>query len=90
MTPSDSSTESLKPATPNNIVPPPPGSSRTIIVKEYDFFKVVQDYLDRAARNLDIADFVRTILKSKPGDKLTFTVERSGEVSEVEVTVRGI
>jgi S1-C subfamily serine protease len=35
-------------------------------------------------------DFTRTILNSKPGDKLKFTIDRDGEQSEVEVTVRGI
>jgi S1-C subfamily serine protease len=35
-------------------------------------------------------DFARTILKHKPDDKLTFTIDRNGEQSEVEVTVRGI
>lgn len=71
MTPSDSPTETLhKPGSPpSSVVPAPPGSSRTIIVKEYDFFKVVQDYLDRAARTLDLADFVRTIL-SQPKNEL--------------------
>ena len=51
------------------VVPPAPGSSRTIIVKEYDFFKVVQDYLERASRTLDLADFVRAIL-SQPKNEL--------------------
>jgi S1-C subfamily serine protease len=35
-------------------------------------------------------DFARTIHKHKPDDKLTFTIDRNGEQSEVEVTVRGI
>ncbi len=35
-------------------------------------------------------EFTRTILKSKSGDKLKFTIDRGGEQSEVEVTVRGI
>ncbi len=81
MTPSDSTSETPKTATGSN-VPPAPGSSRTVIVKEYDFFKVVQDYLERAARTLDIADFVRTIL-SQPKNELiiNFPVRMdSGEV----------
>src|SRR6185295_10023275 len=79
MAPSDSSTESK---TPSHVVPPAPGSSRTVIVKEYDFFKVVQDYLERAARTLDLADFVRAIL-SQPKNELiiNFPVRMdSGEV----------
>ncbi len=67
MTPSDATTET-KPATLSN-APPAPGSSRTIIVKEYDFFKVVQDYLERASRTLDLADFVRAIL-AQPKNEL--------------------
>jgi serine protease Do len=42
---------------------------------------------DEVKTNLD---FARTVLKSKPGDKLKFTIERGGETSVVEVTVRGI
>ena len=53
MTPSDPPSETLRTSsapTPSAI-PLAPGSSRTIIAKEYDFFKVVQDYLDRAAQD---------------------------------------
>src|SRR4051794_3174917 len=77
MTPADSPS-----VPPTNVVPPAPGSSRTIIVKEYDFFKVVQDYLERASRTLDLADFVRAIL-SQPKNELiiNFPVRMdSGEV----------
>jgi S1-C subfamily serine protease len=35
-------------------------------------------------------EFMRCVFKSKPGDKLTFTVERNGERSEIEVEVRGV
>ena len=89
MTPSDTPSETLTgvsrstPSTPptNSSVPLPPGSSRTI-VKEYDFFKVVQDYLDRAARTINLQEFVRTIL-SQPKNELiiNFPVKMdSGEV----------
>src|SRR6201995_2485209 len=64
MSPNDSTTESKSVP-----VPPAPGSSRTIIVKEYDFFKVVQDYLDRAAKPIALADFVRAIL-SQPKNEI--------------------
>src|ERR1700744_2237883 len=66
MSPNDSTTESKSTSV---SVPPAPGSSRTIIVKEYDFFKVVQDYLDRAAKAIDLADFVRQIL-SQPKNEI--------------------
>ena len=64
-----------------SLVPDPPGSSRTIL-KEYDFFKVVQDYLDRASRALDLADFVRTILNQPKNELIiNFPVRMdSGEV----------
>src|SRR4051794_28337505 len=77
MTPSDSPSESLKPAT-TSTVPMAPGSSRTII-KEYDFFKVVQDYLDRAARTINLQEFVRTIL-SQPKNEIiiNFPVKMDG------------
>ena len=59
----------------------PPGSSRTLI-KEYDFFKVVQDYLDRASKTISLESYVRTIL-SQPKNELiiNFPVRMdSGEV----------
>ena len=70
MTPSDTPPDtSTKPAAPPSVsIPPAPGSSRTII-KEYDFFKVVQDYVDRASRTIGVEDFVRTIL-SQPKNEL--------------------
>ncbi len=43
-------------------VPVPPPSRTSLAPKEYDFFKVVQDYLDRAAKVIDLEPFVRTIL----------------------------
>lgn len=73
MTPPDSPSETLRKSTPSDrpthsAIPAAPGSSRTI-VKEYDFFKVVQDYLDRAARTINLQEFVRTIL-SQPKNEL--------------------
>jgi glutamate dehydrogenase (NAD(P)+) len=46
-------------------------SSRTSIagLKEYDFFKVIQDYLDRAAKIINLEPFVATIL-SQPKNEL--------------------
>lgn len=74
MKPSDPPKETLTgvasapPAAAPILAPLPPGSSRTII-KEYDFFKVVQDYLDRAAKTINLQEFVRTIL-SQPKNEL--------------------
>ncbi len=62
-------------------IPPAPGS-RSNVAREYDFFKVVQDYLDRAAKAVNIEPFVRTIL-SQPKNELiiNFPVKMdSGEV----------
>lgn len=67
MKPSDPQSETLS-AAPLSVVPPAAGSSRTV-VKEYDFFKVVQDYLDRAARTIELQEYVRTIL-SQPKNEL--------------------
>ncbi len=81
MSPNDIPSETLlKPVQPS-VIPTPPGSSRTI-VKEYDFFKVVQDYLDRASRTINLEGYVRTIL-SQPKNELiiNFPVKMdSGEV----------
>jgi glutamate dehydrogenase (NAD(P)+) len=67
MNPSDPPSEMMKVGTPS-AAPLAPGSSRTI-VKEYDFFKVVQDYLDRAAKTINLAEHVRTIL-TQPKNEL--------------------
>ena len=48
---------------------PPPSRSSLLPSKEYDFFKVVQDYLDRAAKVIDLEPFVRTIL-SQPKNEI--------------------
>ena len=54
-------------------VPPAPPSSTSILArsfhKEYDFFKVVQEYLDQAAKAINLEPFVRTIL-SQPKNEL--------------------
>ena len=69
MKPSDPPSETLRGAPLNSQIPPAAGSSRSILVKDYDFFKVVQDYLDRAAKTNDLQEFVRTIL-SQPKNEL--------------------
>ena len=48
---------------------PPPPASRGSLPKEYDFFKVVQDYLDRAAKVVDLEGYVKTIL-SQPKNEI--------------------
>lgn len=63
---------------------PAPSQSRPSLNpgKEYDFFKVVQDYLDRAAKLINLEPFVKTIL-SQPKNELivNFPVKMdSGEV----------
>jgi len=62
-------------------VPPPP-ASRASLTREYDLFKVVQDYLERAARLVALEPYVRTIL-SQPKNEIiiNFPVRMdSGEV----------
>jgi glutamate dehydrogenase (NAD(P)+) len=48
---------------------PPPPNSRSALPKEYDFFKVVQDYLDRAAKVINLEPYVQTIL-SQPKNEI--------------------
>jgi len=50
------------------------------MVKEYDFFKVIQDYLDCAAKVINLQDFVRTIL-SQPKNEIivNFPVKMDNE-----------
>ncbi len=43
-------------------IPAPTPSGRIPTAKDYDFFKVVQDYLERAAKAINLEPFVRTIL----------------------------
>ncbi len=61
---------------------PPPSRSNVSGNKEYDFYKVVQDYLERAAKVAKIEPYVETIL-SQPKNELiiNFPVRMdSGEV----------
>ena len=61
---------------------PPPSKLPGSAAKEYDFYKVVQDYLDRAARIAKVEPYVQTIL-SQPKNELivNFPVRMdSGEV----------
>jgi len=63
-------------------IPPPPSSKSLLSGKEYDFYKVVQDYLERAAKVAKIEPYVTTIL-SQPKNELiiNFPVRMdSGEV----------
>jgi glutamate dehydrogenase (NAD(P)+) len=55
--------------TPEIPVPPPSRQSVSSLPKEYDFFRVVQDYLDIAARIANIEPFVNTIL-SQPKNEI--------------------
>ncbi len=48
---------------------PPAPTSRNALPKEYDFFKVVQDYLDRAAKVVSLEPYVKTIL-SQPKNEI--------------------
>ena len=61
---------------------PPPHSKQGSAAREYDFYKVVQDYLERAARLAKIEPYVQTIL-SQPKNEIivNFPVKMdSGEV----------
>ncbi len=61
---------------------PPPSKQLLATAKEYDFYKVVQDYLERAAKVAKIEPYVSTIL-SQPKNELiiNFPVRMdSGEV----------
>jgi glutamate dehydrogenase (NAD(P)+) len=61
---------------------PPPPASRTSLPKENEFFKAIQDYLDRAAKVINLEPYVRTIL-SQPKNEIivNFPVKMdSGEV----------
>src|SRR5258708_13796742 len=62
--------------------PPPPSRAPGSAAKQYDFYKVVQDYLDRAAKVAKIEPYVQTIL-SQPKNEIivNFPVRMdSGEV----------
>ena len=61
---------------------PAPPQSRTSLGKENEFFKAIQDYLDRAAKVVNLEPYVRTIL-SQPKNEIivNFPVKMdSGEV----------
>jgi glutamate dehydrogenase/leucine dehydrogenase len=63
--------EAPKGQKPNDMVSssPPPSRIAGSAAKEYDFYKVVQDYLERAARVAKIEPYVATIL-SQPKNEL--------------------
>jgi glutamate dehydrogenase (NAD(P)+) len=74
MTPTDPPSKSLLAAASPAAAPPvtdipPPPASRSALPKEYDFFKVVQDYLDRAAKVVNLEPYVKTIL-SQPKNEI--------------------
>src|SRR5579863_9512209 len=50
-------------------IPPPPSSRSVVPGREYDFYKVVQDYLERASKVAKIEPYVQTIL-SQPKNEL--------------------
>jgi glutamate dehydrogenase (NAD(P)+) len=81
MSPPDSKPSS-KPASPLADTPPPAPTSRTALPKENEFFKAIQDYLERAAKVVSLEPYVRTIL-SQPKNELivNFPVRMdSGEI----------
>ncbi len=67
-------------------VPVPPSSSRNLsgAPKEYDFYRVVSDYLDRAGKIFDIAPFVQTIL-SQPKNELIVNFPVAMDTGEVRL-----
>jgi glutamate dehydrogenase (NAD(P)+) len=76
----DKSSSSSIPAVPASIPSPP--ASRANVGKDYDFYRTVQDYLEKAAKLANIEPYVRTIL-SQPKNELivNFPVKMdSGEV----------
>src|SRR5580658_843913 len=61
---------------------PQPPQSKTSLHKEYDFFKVIQDYLEKASKTVNLEAYVKTIL-SQPKNEIivNFPVRMdSGEV----------
>jgi glutamate dehydrogenase (NAD(P)+) len=63
-------------------IPVPTASGRLPSPKDYDFFKVVQDYLERAAKAINLEPFVKTILTQPKNEIIiNFPVKMdSGEV----------
>jgi len=60
---------SMKTSESSASIPVPTASGRLPSPKDYDFFKVVQDYLERAAKTINIEPFVKTIL-SQPKNEI--------------------
>lgn len=52
-----------------SVVPPPPASMKAIPPAKYDFFGVVQGYLDEASKLINLPDYIRVIL-SQPKNEL--------------------
>jgi|HubBroStandDraft_1064217.scaffolds.fasta_scaffold39747_3 glutamate dehydrogenase (NAD(P)+) len=59
----------LPAAAPSFTEVPPPPASRTSFGKENEFFRAIQDYLDRAAKVVNLEPYVRTIL-SQPKNEI--------------------
>src|ERR1700685_1046958 len=50
-------------------IPPAPQSKSNVTHKEYDFFKVIQDYLEKASKTVNLEGYVKTIL-SQPKNEI--------------------
>src|SRR5580692_225434 len=77
MSPSDSS----KPFLSVGDVPPPP-ASRSSMGSQNEFFKAIQDYLDRAAKVINLEPYVRTIL-SQPKNEVIVNFPVKMDTGEV-------
>ncbi len=64
--------------------PPPSRSSVSMLPKEYDFFRTVQDYLDRAAKVINLEPYVKTIL-SQPKNELIVNFPVKMDTGEVRL-----
>ena len=75
-------------ATKSEAPPPPRQSSANLSSqmahKEYDFFKVIQDYLDRAAKTVNLEAHVRTIL-SQPKNEIIVNFPVRMDTGEVRL-----
>jgi len=71
-----------RPSVTSASIPSSPPSRAAQKEKEYDFFRVVQDYLDRAAKAVNLEGYVRTILSQPKNEVIVnFPVKMdSGEV----------
>jgi glutamate dehydrogenase/leucine dehydrogenase len=65
-------------------IPTPPPPSRQGSHKEYDFYKVIQEYLDRAAKVAKIEPYVQTIL-SQPKNEIIVNFPVRMDSSEVRL-----